>query len=140
MNRIALMSLSAVLALSVGSSALAQSRPDANYPNPSGQDSKPNTTPPKKSATESAPQKPSSNPRQADPSQDNGAGKQTYEGNTGKKMDTSPGCSTPTDARSPQTQAPRTADSATATNPQSKSRNPPVCTTSGGDSATKPRR
>jgi hypothetical protein len=108
-----------------------QTRPDARYPNPSGQDSKPNETPPPKSQADKAHtnKQPSSNPRSADPSEDNGAGKDVYTGSsTGKKPNANTGCSTPTDAASAQGQTKQPAG-------KSKSRDT-VCTTSGGDSAT----
>jgi hypothetical protein len=135
--------VSAVLALGVGSVVWAQTPPapassssqthrDATYPNPSGQDSKPNATPPKQSQTPKPSTQPSSSPRDADPSQDNGAGKDPYAGNTGKKPNPSTGCSTPTDARSAQTQG-----NSPAGKPNSRDKS--VCTTSGGDSGTKPK-
>lgn len=107
-----------------------QTRQDARYPNPSGQDSKPNETPPPKTKADSArAKKPSSNPRTADPSEDNGAGKDVYTGSqTGKKPNAETGCSTPTDAASAQGQAKQ---------PKSKSKSrDTVCTTSGGESTT----
>jgi len=109
-----------------------QTRPDARYPNPSGQDSKPNETPPPKSQADRARAKqPSSSPRTADPAEDNGAGKDVYTGSTGKKPNASTGCSTPTDAASAQGQTKQPPSN-------SKSRDT-VCTTSGGDSTTHPK-
>jgi hypothetical protein len=145
-NRIAF-ATSAVLALTLAGASLAQTppppkptseqdqpsqtRPDARYPNPSGQDSKPNETPPPKTAADRAHAKkqPSSNPRSADPAEDNGAGKDVYTGSTtGKKPNASTGCSTPTDAASAQGQSKQ---------PKGKSSSrDTVCTTSGGDSTT----
>jgi hypothetical protein len=144
-NRIAF-AASAVLGLGLVSASLAQTppppqptseqnrpsqtRPDARYPNPSGQDSKPHETPPPKTeADRSRSKQPSSSPRTADPSADNGAGKDVYTGSqTGKKPNANTGCSTPTDAASAQGQARQPSG-------KSKSRDT-VCTTSGGDSTT----
>jgi cytoskeletal protein RodZ len=151
LNRIAF-AASAVLGLALASASLAQTppppkptseqdqpsqtRPDARYPNPSGQDSKPHETPPPKTQADRARAKqPTSNPRTADPSEDNGAGKDLYTGSrTGKKPSANTGCSTPTDAASAQGQTKQ---------PASKSKpRETVCTTSGGDSAahTKPQK
>ena len=71
-----------------------QERPDARYPNPSGQDSNPGKTVVK--PTKPAP--PSANPEDARTSTKGAAAKQTYQ--AGKKPDASAGCSTPTDAKS----------------------------------------
>ncbi|MDB6159734.1 MAG: hypothetical protein JWO04_3440 [Gammaproteobacteria bacterium] len=85
---------------SSSSSATAQPRPDAKYPNPSGQDSQPSKAPvaPKK-ATGSAPGNgnvESRGTRTSDQSAaSQGAAKQkVYKGNTGKKPDPGTACST----------------------------------------------
>jgi hypothetical protein len=85
---------------SSSSSATAQARPDAKYPNPSGQDSQPSKAPvaPKKS-TGSAPgngNAESRGTRASDQSaRSQGAAKQqVYKGNTGKKADPGTACST----------------------------------------------
>jgi hypothetical protein len=87
-------------AASSSSSATAQPRPDANYPNPSGQDSQPGKAPvaPKK-ATGSAPGNgnvESRGTRTSDQSAaSQGVAKQkVYKGNTGKKPDPGTACST----------------------------------------------
>jgi hypothetical protein len=82
------------------SSATAQPRPDATYPNPSGQDSQPNKAPvaPKK-ATGSTPGNGNVESRgtrtsdQSAPVQDV-AKQKAYKGNTGKKGDPGTACST----------------------------------------------
>ena len=68
-----------------------QRRPDARYPNPSGQDSNPSTTTVK-------PTKPAPSTKTPQNSTTGQASKQTY--NDGKKRDAAGGCSTPTDAKS----------------------------------------
>jgi hypothetical protein len=91
-----------------------QQRPDARYPKPSGQDSKPSTTT----------VKPTPTPKSSRAPQDSttgGADQQTYQ--DGKKRDTAPGCSTPTDAASAQSSKPS----------QQRSGDKTVCTTSGGE-------
>jgi hypothetical protein len=87
-------------ATSSSSSATAQPRPDAKYPNPSGQDSQPSKAPvaPKK-ATGSAPGNgnvESRGSRTSDqPAASQGVAKQkVYKGNTGKKTDPGTACST----------------------------------------------
>lgn len=70
-----------------------QGRPDARYPNPSGQDSQPGVTPPEE--TQRPHKAPSSSPHTASPAEDNGAGKDLYTGGTGKKPDAHTACSTP---------------------------------------------
>jgi hypothetical protein len=99
----------------------AQQRPDARYPNPSGQDSKPSTTT----------VKPTPTPKSSKAPQDSTTGaasSETYQ--NGKKRDTAPGCSTPTDAASAQGSKPS----------QARAGDKTVCTTSGaeGQSAKQP--
>lgn len=92
----------------------AQQRPDARYPNPSGQDSKPSTTT----------VKPTPTPQSSKAPQDSttgGASSETYQ--NGKKRDTAPGCSTPTDAASAQGSKPS----------QARAGDKTVCTTSGAE-------
>ena len=103
-----------------------QARPDARYPNPSGQDSRPSTTT----------VKPTPAPPASKAPQDGKAGEasnNTYV--NGKKHDASGGCSTPTDAQSAHS----------STKPQDAARKArddrnTVCTTSGenGQSAREP--
>ena len=110
-----------------------QTQPDARYPNPSGQDRKPNEQPPKKSPADrqASAKQPSSSPRSADQEADNGAGKDVYRGsNAGKRADPNMGCTNPTDAAAARGQAQKPAGP-----PESRK---PVCTTSGGDEATHP--
>jgi hypothetical protein len=87
-------------ATSTSSSATAQPRPDARYPNPSGQDSQPNKAPiaPKK-ATGSAPGNGNAESRgtrtsDQSPSAEAIAKQKVYKGNTGKKKDAGTACST----------------------------------------------
>jgi hypothetical protein len=82
------------------SSATAQPRPDATYPNPSGQDSQPNKAPvaPKK-ATGSAPGNGNVESRGTRTSDQSAAvqdvaKQKAYKGNTGKKADPGTACST----------------------------------------------
>ena len=109
--------LPSLLALSLAGAVFAQAppqqRPDARYPNPSGQDSKP-------SSTEVNPTKPAP-PSTSQNSSRGAAAKDTYV--TGKKPDVSGGCSTPTDAASAGAQPSRGADKT-------------VCTTSGEGTQT----
>jgi hypothetical protein len=95
-------------------------RPDARYPNPSGQDSNPSQTVVK--PTTQAPA--SKNPEDARTSTKGDAAHQTFE--AGKRADASAGCSTPADAASagvtPSTAQPKRADGKRA-----------VCTTAGGE-------
>jgi cytoskeletal protein RodZ len=79
-------------------SSSSESRPDANYPRPSGQDSQPGKTAPKRAAG-SSPDKgtvESRGSRTANQSaQVQGTAKQqAYKGNTGKKKDPGTACST----------------------------------------------
>jgi hypothetical protein len=99
-----------------------QERPDARYPNPSGQDSNPSSTTVK--PTKTAP--PTSNPEKSRSATTGAAAKQTYE--DGKKRDDAAGCSTPTDAKSARTKQPNKANSG----PQARGQQT-VCTTSGED-------
>jgi hypothetical protein len=100
-----------------------QERPDARYPNPSGQDSNPSST--KVEPTKTAP--PSKKPQDSSRGE---AAKETYV--DGKKRDVAGGCSTPTDAAS----AKGTRHTA---RPDEKDKT--VCTTSGEgtQSAKEPR-
>ncbi|HVY82511.1 MAG TPA: hypothetical protein VG994_16085 [Steroidobacteraceae bacterium] len=146
MNRIAV-AASAVLGLGFAGAALAQTppppkptseqtqpsqtRPDARYPNPSGQDSKPNETPPPKSAEDKAQvPHPGNIDRSSAEADKKRPANDAYTGSTGKKPDPSTVCSTPTDAASAHDQS-----NEPARKPQSRDK---VCTTSGGDSATRP--
>lgn len=99
-------------------------RPDARYPNPSGQDSNPSQTVVK--PTTQAPA--SKNPEDARTSTKGDAANQTFE--AGKRADASAGCSTPTDAASagvtPSTAEPKRADGKRT-----------VCTTAGGEGSRK---
>jgi hypothetical protein len=97
-----------------------QTRPDARYPNPSGQDSQPSQT--RVNPTKTAP--PSSNPEDASTATKGDAAKRAY--SAGKKADDSAGCSTPTTAADAGT-AP--ADSRTRASGEKV-----VCTTTGNDS------
>jgi hypothetical protein len=106
----------------------AQERPDARYPNPSGQDSKPSTT-------RVEPTKPAPSSKTPQDSTRGEADDNTYV--TGKKRDAAGGCSTPTDAQSANvaTDKTRPGDS------KSRKSSETVCTTSGasGQSAKEPR-
>jgi hypothetical protein len=103
-------------------------RPDARYPNPSGQDSNPGTTPVK--PTKTAP--PTAHPEDSRPSTTGAASRQTYQGAGGKKPSDNTGCSTPTDPVSAGVKVP---DSQATQQRQGKQT---VCTTSGGDSDKAP--
>jgi hypothetical protein len=82
------------------SSATAQPRPDANYPNPSGQDSQPAKPPARpKKATGSAPGNGNAESRGTRTSDQSAASQgvakqKAYKGNTGKKPDPGTACST----------------------------------------------
>jgi hypothetical protein len=129
---------SAVLALGFASASLAQTspppsqtRPDARYPSPSGQDSKPNEDPPKKTEKDKMHlPHPSNIQRSSDQADKQAAPNDAYTGNTGKKPSPSTVCTTPTDAASAQGRANTPSGKA-----QSRDK---VCTTSGGDSAARP--
>lgn len=109
-----------VTAQTPDSSAPTQSRPDARYAKPSGQDSNPGKTTVK--PTKTAPNTPATLPPSVKPG--------GYTAASGKKPDTAPGCSTPTDAQS--------AHVDTGQNPVTGERGPnqTVCTTSGADSSS----
>ncbi len=98
-----------------------QSRPDARYPNPSGQDSAPKQTTVK--PTQTAP--PSANPEDPSTSTKGKSAENTYQ--TGKKADASAGCSTPTDARS------AGVDPSSAQGQRREDGKKTVCTTAGAD-------
>lgn len=87
--------LLSVIATALAGHAIAQTtpqqRPDARYPNPSGQDSAP-------SKTEVKPTKPAPPSKAPQDSSRGEAAPNTYV--DGKKKDVSGGCSTPTDAQS----------------------------------------
>jgi hypothetical protein len=104
-----------------------QTRPDARYPSPSGQDSRPSTTMVKPAPAPPVSKAPQDGKRGA-------AAPNTYV--EGRKRDASGGCSTPTDAQSAQS----------SSNPQDSAKKPrddknTVCTTSGesGQSANEPK-
>jgi hypothetical protein len=146
LNRI-VVAASAVLGLGVVSASLAQTppppkptseqtqpsqtRPDARYPNPSGQDSKPHENPPPKSAEDKAQvPHPGNIQRSSDETDKKRPANDAYTGSSGKKPNPSTGCSTPTFSASAHGQT---------TNPARKPESrDTVCTTSGGDSATRP--
>jgi hypothetical protein len=78
-------------------SSTSQSRPDARYPNPSGQDSQPRATAPKR-ATGSAPGKGNPEGRGSRTAQQSAPVQQvakqgSYQGNKGKKADPGTACS-----------------------------------------------
>jgi hypothetical protein len=75
-------------------SAAPQTRPDARYPRPSGQDANPGQTVVKPTT----PAPPSSHPEAPRTATTGGADKQAYQ--EGKKPDDSAGCTNPTDAAS----------------------------------------
>ncbi len=98
-----------------------QNRPDARYPNPSGQDSNPSSSPVKPTKTAPA----NAHPEDSQPATTGAASNNTY--HDGKKPDDSAGCSTPTDAASAGVKVP---DRRSTQERQGKQT---VCTTSGGD-------
>jgi len=99
-------------------------RPDARYPNPSGQDSNPSQTVVK--PTTQAPA--SKNPEDARTSTKGDAADQTFA--TGKRSDSSAGCSTPTDAAS-------AGVTSSGAQPRRADGRRTVCTTAGSDETGK---
>jgi hypothetical protein len=138
-----------LISLSLGFAAVAaaqtpapsstQTRPDARYPNPSGQDSNPGQTRVK-------PTKPAPDPRASATEPSTGEkSKDTYAGAEGRKRDNSMGCSTPTEARDAHKGAAPSSSGATSAGNSSDSKNAVVgsranrqivCTTSGANSSS----